>query len=216
MQALVLKIIYSGIIRNFLKLIVGVKFDKADFLLQEKQFVIVANHNSHVDTMALMASLPSSVVHKVKPVAAADYFGKTKFRAAMSNYFINTLLISRKGGSAIQTMKKALEDGNSLIIFPEGSRGEPDKEQQMKSGVALLLSLCPDVKYVPAYMFGMGKIMPKGDGLIVPYDSFLMYGKPTLPNSNETKEILAQIENDMKELKNKEKNSDTCVKPPPR
>ncbi len=201
MQALVLKIIYSGIIRSFLKLIVGVKFNKADFLLREKQFVIVANHNSHIDTMALMASLPSSIIHKVKPVAAADYFGKTKFRAAISNYFINTLLISRKGGNAIQAMKEALENGYSLIIFPEGSRGEPDKEQRMKSGVAILLTLCRDVKYVPAYLVGMGKIMPKGDNLIVPFSSTLVYGKPALPKSNEPKEILLQIENDMRELK---------------
>ena len=203
MHALVLKIIYSGIIRIFLKLIVGVKFEKAGFLLQEKQFIIVANHNSHVDTMALMASLPSSIIHKVKPVAAADYFGKTKLKALLSNYFINTLLISRQGGNPIHTMKKALEEGYSLILFPEGSRGEPDNEQQMKPGVALLLSLCPGVKYVPAYLYGMGKIMPKGDGLIVPYNSTLVYGKPTLPNSVEVKEILIQIESDLKELKNK-------------
>jgi len=209
MQALVLKIIYSGIIRNFLKLIVGVKFDKADFLLQEKQFVIVANHNSHMDTMALMASLPSSIVHKVKPVAAADYFGKTKLKAFFSNYFINTLLISRKGGSAIQIMKKALEDGYSLILFPEGSRGEPDSEQQMKPGVAMLLSLCPDVKYVPAYMYGMGKIMPKGDSLIVPFNSTLIYGKPAFANSDNIKEILIQIENDLNELKREVKDSGT-------
>ena len=209
MQALVLKIIYSGIIRTFLKLIVGVKFDKADFLLQEKQFVIVANHNSHMDTMALMASLPSSIVHKVKPVAAADYFGKTKLKAFFSNYFINTLLISRKGGSAIQIMKKALEDGYSLILFPEGSRGEPDSEQQMKPGVAMLLSLCPDVKYVPAYMYGMGKIMPKGDSLIVPFNSTLIYGKPAFANSENVKEILIQIETDMNELKREVKDRET-------
>ena len=211
MHALVLKIIYSGIIRIFLKLIVGVKFEKAGFLLQEKQFIIVANHNSHVDTMALMASLPSSIIHKVKPVAAADYFGKTKLKALLSNYFINTLLISRQGGNAIHTMKKALEEGYSLILFPEGSRGEPDNEQQMKPGVALLLSLCPGVKYVPAYLYGMGKIMPKGDGLIVPFDSILVYGQPTLPNSENVKEILAQIESDLKELKSKEKGSNASI-----
>ena len=203
MQAFILKIIYSGIIRIFLKLIIGVKFEKAVFLRQEKQFIIVANHNSHIDTMALMASLPASIVHKVKPVAAADYFGKTKIKAFFSKYFINALLISRKGGNPIYTMKKALEDGYSLIIFPEGSSGEPDREQQMKPGVAMLLSLCPNVKYVPAYLYGMGKIMPKGDGLIVPFNSTLVYGKPTLAISNETKKILTQIENDMKKLKNK-------------
>ena len=211
MQAFILKIIYSGIIRSFLKLIVGVKFDKANFLLQEKQFVIIANHNSHIDTMALMSSLPSSIVHKVKPVAAADYFGKTKLKALFSNYFINTLLISRQGGNPIHTMKKALEDGYSLIIFPEGSRGEPDSEQQMKPGVALLLSLCPGIKYVPAYMYGMGKIMPKGDGLIVPFSSTLVYGKPTLPNSENVKEILMQIENDMKNLKNETKGIEASI-----
>jgi len=206
MQAFFLKIIYCGIIRNFLKLIVGVNFDKADFLLKEKQFVIVANHNSHMDTMALMASLPSSIIHKVKPVAAADYFGKTKLKAMFSNYFINTLLISRHGGgNPIHKMKKALDDGYSLIIFPEGSRGEPDSEQPMKPGVALLLSLCPNVKYVPAYMYGMGKIMPKGDGLIVPFNSILAYGKPALPQSDKTKEILVQIENDLNELRAKYK-----------
>jgi 1-acyl-sn-glycerol-3-phosphate acyltransferase len=98
-------------------------------------------------------------------------------------------------------MKKALEDGYSLIIFPEGSRGEPGSEQPMKPGIARLLSLCPCIKYVPAYMYGMGKIMPKGDGLIVPFSSTLVYGKPTLPNSEKVEEILTQIENDMNELK---------------
>jgi 1-acyl-sn-glycerol-3-phosphate acyltransferase len=103
-------------------------------------------------------------------------------------------------------MKKALEEGYSLIIFPEGTRGEPGSEQEMKPGVAMLLSLCSGVKYVPAYLYGMGKIMPKGDGLIVPFSSTLVYGKPTLPNSENIKEILTQIENDIKKLKTEAKN----------
>ena len=123
---------------------------------------------------------------------------KNKIYSAIIRFFT--------GGNAIHTMKKALENGYSLILFPEGSRGEPDSEQQMKPDVAMLLSLCPYVKYVPAYLYGMGRIMPKGDGLIVPFSSTLVYGKPTLPNSENVKDILAQIENDMNELKNKEKN----------
>ena len=203
MQSLVLQLIYSVILRWILKLFVGVKFDDGSFLKKEKQYIIVANHNSHLDTMTLMAAIPSSQLHRVKPVAAADYFGNTRLKAAFSNYFINTLLISRSGGNAIKQMKKILDDGYSLILFPEGTRGEPDEEQALKPGIALLLSLCPQVKYVPAYMIGMGKAMPKGDNLIVPYDSYLYFGKPTLAQSSDVKEILKQIEDDLHALREK-------------
>src|SRR6056297_990166 len=96
MQKLILQIIYSFFVRWFLKLIVGVKFDDSKFLLNEKQFIIVANHNSHLDTMSLMASVPAKLIHKIKPVAAQDHFGKTKFQEKLSNFFINSLLIQRK------------------------------------------------------------------------------------------------------------------------
>ena len=204
MQALILRFVYSVIMRLALKWFVGVKFDNASFLLNEKQFIIVANHNSHLDTMTLMASLPSKILPKVKPVAAADYFGNTKLKEKMSNYFINTLLISRSEGSnAIRQMKKALDEGYSLIVFPEGTRGNPDEEQELKPGIALLLSLCPQIKYVPAYMVGMGKAMPKNDNLIIPYESSLIYGEPRLIESEDKKEILKQLEQDFKILKEK-------------
>ncbi len=201
MQVYILRLIYSVFMRWALKLFIGVQFEDASFLKKEKQFIIVSNHNSHLDTMALMAAVPSSQIQHVKPVAAADYFGNTPLKAKMSNYFINTLLISRSGGTAIKQMKKALDDGYSLILFPEGTRGNPDEEQELKPGVALLLSLCPHVKYVPAYMVGMGKAMPKGDGLIVPYESNLYFGKPALVQSTDVKEILKQIDRDLHELK---------------
>ncbi|MDR3220127.1 MAG: 1-acyl-sn-glycerol-3-phosphate acyltransferase [Dysgonamonadaceae bacterium] len=202
MQALILRLIYSVLVRRALQWIVGVKFDKGSFLLKEQQFIIVANHNSHLDTLTLLASIPSKILPRVKPVAANDYFGNTKFKAKISNYFINTLLISRSGGSnAIRQMKKALDDGYSLILYPEGTRGNPDEESELKPGIALLLSLCPQVKYVPAYLTGMAKAMPKGDGLIIPYESSLIYGRPRLIESGDKKAILKQIEEDFNALK---------------
>jgi 1-acyl-sn-glycerol-3-phosphate acyltransferase len=202
MQALILRFIYSVVVRRALQWIVGVKFDKGSFLLKEQPFIIVANHNSHLDTMTLLASIPSKILPKVKPVAAADYFGNTKFKAKLSNYFINTLLISRSGGSnAIRQMKKALDEGYSLILYPEGTRGKPGEEEELKPGIALLLALCPHVKYVPAYMTGMAKAMPKGDGLIIPYESSLIYGEPRLIELKDKKEILKQIEADIRALK---------------
>ena len=209
MQKIALRIIYSFFVRWFLKIIVGVKFDSAKFLMREKQFIIVANHNSHLDTMSLLASVPSKIIHKIKPVAAADHFGKTKVKEKLSNYFVNTLLIQRKrdkgnpDNDPIKKMIRALDKGFSLIIFPEGTRGEPEKEQPLKPGVGLVLSQRPHIKYIPAYMTGMGKAMPKGDNLIVPHNSTLVYGQPTLIKNANVDEILKQIENDFKELKNK-------------
>jgi 1-acyl-sn-glycerol-3-phosphate acyltransferase len=202
MHALILRFIYSVAIRWILKVIIGVQFDNAAFLLKEKQFVIIANHNSHLDTMTLLASIPSKILPKVKPVAAADYFGNTRFKAGLSKFFVNAVLISRsKGGNAIAQMKKALDDGYSLILYPEGSRGNPDEEQELKPGIALLLSLCPQVKYVPAHITGTGRAMPKGDGLISPYESSLVFGKPRLIGSQDKKEIMKQIEEDFRKLK---------------
>jgi 1-acyl-sn-glycerol-3-phosphate acyltransferase len=207
MQKLILQITYSVFIRAFLKIFVGVKFDRAKFLLSEDQFIIVANHNSHLDTMAIMASLPSKIIHKVKPVAAADHFGKTKLKAKITNYMINALLIQRKRdkenpeNDPINKMVKALDEGYSLILFPEGTRGEPEVQQPLKPGIGYVLTQRPHIKYVPAYMKGMGKAMPKDDSLIVPFNSSLAYGKPTLIEKQDVSEVLVQIEGDLKELR---------------
>lgn len=208
MQKLILQLIYSVFVRWFLKLIVGVKFDDSKFLLSENQFIIVANHNSHLDTMSLMASVPRKLIHKLKPVAAQDHFGKTKLQEKLSNFFINSLLIPRKRdkqnpeNDPIYRMINELDNGFSLILFPEGTRGEPEKEQSLKPGIGLVLSQRPDIKYVPAYMTGMGKAMPKGDNLIIPFNSTLTYGQPTKIKTTNINDILKQIESDFKELKN--------------
>lgn len=197
--------------RTFLKLFVGVKFQNAKFLLKEKQFIIVANHNSHLDTMTILASLPSKIISKVKPVAAADHFGNTKLKAKLSNYFINTLLIQRKRdkenlqNDPIHRMIKALDEGYSLILFPEGTRGAAEVQQPLKPGVALVLSERPTVKFVPAYMRGMGKAMPKHDSLIVPHNSSLVYGSPTQIESNDVTQILAQVEQGINQLRDAKK-----------
>lgn len=209
MKKFILQFIYSFLIRWFLKLVVGVKFDSGKFLLEEKQYIIVANHNSHLDTLTLLASVPARIIHKIRPVAAADHFGKNKLQETFSNFFVNTLLISRKRdkenpeNDPINKMIKALDNNFSLILFPEGTRGKPEKEQPLKPGVALVLLQRPDVKYVPAYMKGLGKAMPKGDNLIVPFNSTLIYGRPTKINNLNIEEILNQIQSDFKELRNR-------------
>lgn len=207
MQKITLKILYSGLIRWFLKLIVGVKFDNAKFLLKETQFIILANHNSHLDTMTLLASLPSKIIHKVKPVAAGDHFGKTKIKGKLTEFFVNALLIKRgrdkenPENDPINKMIKALDNGYSLILFPEGTRGEPEIDQPLKKGIGLILEQRPQIKFVAAYMKGMGKAMPKDDNLIVPFNSLLIYGKPTKVLNENVPEIMNQIESEFAKLR---------------
>jgi len=213
MHKLILQVTYSFLLRWFLKLIVGVKFDDATFLKNTKQFIIVANHNSHLDTMSLMAAMPSEIIHMVKPVAAGDHFGKTKFKGKLTNYFVNALLIKRgrdkenPENDPINQMIKELDKGYSLILFPEGTRGEPEKEQPLKKGIGIVLSERPDIKYVPVYMKGMGKALPKNDGLIVPFNSILKFGEPTEVESTNVVEIVNQVEKSIKGLKEKTANN---------
>lgn len=194
--------------RWFLKLVIGVKFDDTSFLKNEEQFIILANHNSHLDTVTLLASIPSSILHKVKPVAAGDYFGKTKLLGWFSSFFINALLINRQKGNSnpkeapIPKMLEELEKGNSLILFPEGTRGNPEEIQPFKRGIGVLLSKKKNIPYVPTYLNGMGKNLPKGNKMIVPFNSFVRFGTPTLVNSDDAKEITSQIEKDILSLKN--------------
>lgn len=207
MKKIVLIICYSIIVRNFLKIVVGVKFTKPTFLKNEKQFIIIANHNSHLDAMSIMASVPKSKIINVRPVAAQDHFGKTKWQAWLSNYFINALLIQRKSdkenpeNDPIYKMNKALKEGYSLIIFPEGTRGEPNLPKEFKAGVALILIENPNIPYVPVYLKAMGKAMPKGDNLIVPHESAILYGQPNKISSLKVDSILEQMKNEIEELK---------------
>ncbi|MEQ9265232.1 MAG: lysophospholipid acyltransferase family protein [Balneolaceae bacterium] len=213
MQRIVLQFIYSFFLKWTLKLFIGVKFDNTDFLKEENAFIILANHNSHLDTITLLASLPPSIIHKVKPVAAGDYFGKTKLLALLSSYFINALLIDRKAEkkdptqSPISKMIKEIDNGNSLILFPEGTRGEPEVMKPLKRGIGLVLAKRNHIPYIPVYLSGMGKTLPKGEKIIVPFNSYVKFGKFQRVKSEDSKKIISQIEHDIVELGMTRKNS---------
>ena len=205
MRKLILGFTYLIVMRIFLRVIVGVKLIRKDALKKQKQFIIVSNHNSHIDTMALMSSLSFNQLPKTHPVAAGDYFGGSPIKAFFSKLFTNAILIRRTkdGGSEnpIEQMSQALKEGKSLILFPEGSRGEPEKMQEFKKGIGVLLQKHPNVHYLPVYMSGMGKVLPKGEKLLVPFDSYVLFGEPTLCKSADVTEIVREIEANIIELK---------------
>lgn len=200
----VLFLVYKIIMPVFLKILVGVKFQNKEVLKKQKQYIIVANHNSHLDTMAIMSSLPVGRLYKTHPVAAADYFGKSSFKSFITKLFVNALLIKRHRGekdrSPIDIMTEVLKKGDSLILFPEGSRGEPEKMQEFKKGVGVLLQRNREVFYIPVFIRGLGRVLPRGEKLLVPFDSYVFFGEPSLCKSNEVDEIVKEIELSIRDL----------------
>lgn len=204
MKKLVLILLYSLIIRQVLRLIFGVHYTHREVLEGCHQVVLVANHNSHLDTIALMAALPSTLLPRTKPVAAGDYFGKTGFRRKMTEFFVNALLIPRsrpKEGDhfpdPIALMIAALDAGHSLILFPEGTRGAPGKMQQFKKGIGLLLQERPQVPFLPVYLKDMGKLLPKGEAVPVPFDNYVRFGEPVYCQDMSAEEIVDRVEREI-------------------
>ena len=204
MRGIFLFVLYRILMRNFLRIIVGVKYFNVESLSKNNQFIIVSNHNSHLDTMAIMSVLNLAQLEKVHPVAAGDYFGKSPLKAYITKLFTNALLIQRtktiNSQNPIELMFECLDRGDSLILFPEGSRGTPQKMQQFKKGIGIVLQKYPNIPYIPVFMQGMGKILPKGESLLVPFDAYVVFGEPSYSKSNEIEEIVIEVEKNIVEL----------------
>jgi 1-acyl-sn-glycerol-3-phosphate acyltransferase len=199
MRRIFLAIIYLLLMRGFLRIIVGVKYFNRAALKKNRKFILVSNHNSHIDTMALMSALSFSSIGRTQPVAAGDYFGSSRVRAFFTRLLVNAILIPRvqkpgSEGNPIRLMMEALDKGNSVILFPEGSRGEPEKMQAFKRGIGLLLKKRKDVPYIPVFMKGLGKVLPKGRFLLVPFESDIYFGEPRYALSDDIDGIVAEIE----------------------
>ncbi|WP_137938439.1 lysophospholipid acyltransferase family protein [Chitinivorax sp. B] len=163
-------------------IVLGVSIRHRERIPRRGPAVLVANHNSHLDTLTLLTLFPLSMIHKVRPVAAADYFLKSGPMAWFSLNVIGIIPIVRGGAQQgidpLQPCYDALDRGEILLIFPEGTRGEPEQLAELKSGVSFIAKRYPAVPIVPAYTHGLGKSMPKGSFMLVPHFCRLAIGKP--------------------------------------
>ena len=169
------------LVRPFLALVLGVNLRHAARLPQSGPAILAANHNSHLDTLLLMSLYPLAQLHRVRPVAAADYFLRNRFVAWFALHIMHILPLSRRprpGEKPLAHIEAALAAGDILILFPEGSRGEPEKRSALKSGIAHLMEDAPTVPVVPIYLHGLGKALPRGDWLPVPFFADAFVGEP--------------------------------------
>ncbi len=164
---------FSLLVRPVITIILGLNTRGREHLPRRGPAIIAANHNSHLDAMVLMSLLPHRLLHRVRPVAAEDYFMKNRLLAWFSTRIVGILPIARKRSGPdddpLAGCYQALENDQILIFFPEGSRGEPEKLGKFRAGIAKVAARYPDVPVVPVYMHGLGKALPRGEGLLVPF-----------------------------------------------
>lgn len=133
--------------------------------------IIVANHNSHLDVLTLFTLFPLLTLVNVLPVAAADYFLRNKVIGWFALKVIGIIPVYRGAHQAnpMQACIDALAANKIVIIFPEGTRGEPGKFSEIKSGIWHLSQQCPEVPIIPVYMHGLDRSMGKGQKIPVPF-----------------------------------------------
>ncbi len=157
--------------------------------------IYYANHTSHFDALALWSALPTKLRATTRPVAARDYWS-TGIRAYVATNGFNALFIDRtadkSAGDPLEPLYEALHRGESLIIFPEGTRRAQALPSPFKSGLFHLAARFPDAELVPVYLDNLYRSMPKGTWLPVPLTCSVRFGAPLERRADEAKEAFLE------------------------
>lgn len=157
------------------------------------QSIYFANHTSHLDIVLLWAVLPSDIRNKTMAVGAADYWTKTPLRRWLAERLFNAILIERKNitrkNNPITQLIRALDQGKSLIIFPEGGRCSDSETKTFKGGIYHLAKMRPKVDLIPVYIDNANRVLPKGELLPVPLICSVSFGTSLHLEDNEIKTV---------------------------
>ena len=155
--------------------------------------VYFANHQSNLDAPVIWASLPSELRRRTRPVAAQDYWDAGPVRRYLAHKIFRCLLIERAkvtvSNNPLRAMDAVLDAGESLIIFPEGTRTLDDEGEmnEFKPGLWHLARKHPDAELVPVHLENLNRILPKGKLLLIPLLAAVTFGRPIRPEAGEDK-----------------------------
>ena len=146
-----------------------------------EQRIYFANHQSHLDWVLIWAALPSELRARTRPIAARDYWTSSPFKQWLTSAVFNAVYVSRTrvdDQDPLEPLVDALHAGDSLVIFPEGTRSNKDEPQPFKSGLYHLAEQFPGVQLIPAWIDNVQRVMPKGEVVPVPILCTVTFGAP--------------------------------------
>lgn len=175
---------------QFAKLLTGVRAIWLDNRPAPQARIYFANHRSHGDFLLIWATLPGELRRRTRPVAAADYWLRGALRRYLIERVFRGVLIDRQAGrqgNPLETMSTPLRAGESLILFPEGTRNLGEGLLPFKSGIHHLAQAHPEVEFVPVWIENLGRAMPKGSLIPVPLLCSLSFGPALLAQPGESR-----------------------------
>lgn len=155
--------------------------------------VYFANHTSNGDFVLIWAVLPPHIRRRTRPVAGSDYWLTSKLKTFIGREVFDAVLIDRnpetREDDPIAQMAEALDDGSSLILFPEGTRNTGEKALlPFKTGLFHLATQRPDVDLVPVWIENLNQVMPKGEIFPIPLICTVRFGAPLRLGADESKD----------------------------
>lgn len=147
----------------------------------KKQRIYFANHTSNLDTIIIWSALPASLRSITRPVAAKDYWNQPGIRQHIATKELNVVFVERnketRTEDPLNPLRTALNEGYSLIIFPEGKRNPEVIPGEFKAGIYHLKQEYPDVEFIPVYLENVSKTFPRGAFFPLPIICKAFFGK---------------------------------------
>jgi 1-acyl-sn-glycerol-3-phosphate acyltransferase len=157
-----------------------------------EQRIYFANHQSHFDWVLIWAALPRDLRLTTRPIAARDYWTSTPLKHWITREIFNAVYVSRQrtdDEDPLEPLMEALRNGDSLVIFPEGTRGNKGDPAPFKAGLYHLAEAFPEVQLIPAWIDNVQRVMPKGEVVPVPILCSVTFGAPLLLEPGEDKRV---------------------------
>jgi 1-acyl-sn-glycerol-3-phosphate acyltransferase len=196
-------VLHAIVLRPLVRLFCGIGVTGGDHLAELDQVIIIANHNSHLDTLLLFYVLPLDRLRRTHPVADRPYFERSPILLHLVDFLFKPIWISRgkpePESDPLGTAGAVLDAGRSVVVFPEGTRGQAGRMQHFKSGVGRLITRYPEVPIVPVYLSGPEKVLPKASALLLPFWNLVVVG-PGRKYTGHHRDITHQLEHELAEM----------------